>query len=165
LAALEGRSEEAAAFADQVGVMAAENEWALMSLQAAFAKGRAAWLSGDASSGVRLLDVAIEQLLLPGGFGGTTMGLTWLAEAQLDSQDVEGAAATIARAEHIIVDTDEHFFEGALRRVKSRVLRATGLVDEAADELDLAIAVARAQGNVALETAANRSLAPGRSET
>jgi ATP/maltotriose-dependent transcriptional regulator MalT len=127
--------------------------------QAAFARGRAAWLQGDPVTAASIIEPALDELLAPGGFGSSTLGLTWLAEAQLDGGDVEAAAESVARAESIVRRTDERFFEAELRRVKSRVLHASGRAHDAAVELERAKDVARLQGNVALLARAERQTA------
>ncbi len=159
LHAYRGEADEAQRYADRATGMAAENEWHIMSGQAAFATGRSLWLRGHADEAIHVLDGALALLLQPGGFGSSTLGLTWLAEALLDAGDPERAAQTIARAERIAVKTDERFFEAEWRRVKARVLLAVGMPDDATRELDRASEVARSQGNVALEDAVRRQLA------
>ncbi|MGH2760943.1 MAG: ATP-binding protein, partial [Actinomycetota bacterium] len=151
LHALDGEADGAALHAEQAITMANEHEWWLMSGQAAFAKGRSLWLAGDANESVRVLDRAVETLLQPGGFGGSTIGLAWLAEAQLDAGDLERAALTAKRTEDLVERTDERVFEAELLRVNARILAEAGRDAEATDELETALAVARAQNNIALE--------------
>jgi class 3 adenylate cyclase/tetratricopeptide (TPR) repeat protein len=165
LHALGGETSAAMDYADQATAMATEHEWWLMSGQAAFAKGRALWLAGEPGRSAFILREAVEKLLQPGGFGGATMALTWLAEAQLDAGDIESAAVTARRAEDIIDRTGERFFEAELRRVNARVLATAEKESESAEELHRAIAIAHAQGNVASEEASRRQLTTGRAGT
>ncbi len=164
LHALAGDARDAITSANQAIAMAHEHEWHIMSGQAAFAKGRALWLLGEHNESVRVLHEAVEDLLRPGGFAGATMGLAWLAEAQLDAGDVGAAAVTVRRAEDMIDRTDERFFEAEIRRVNARVLAAVGKGAESADELDRAILVARDQANVAFEATAKRQRPPEQAE-
>jgi class 3 adenylate cyclase/tetratricopeptide (TPR) repeat protein len=165
LHALRGEADEAAEYGVRAHMMATDNEWTIMAGQAAFARARAAWLHGNAATAITLLEDALEELLAPGGFGSSTLGLTWLAEAQLDDGDVDGAAASIARAEAIVRQTDERFFETELRRVKARVLLASGRDHDAAVELERAKDVARLQGNAALLVRAELQAGTGSSMT
>ncbi len=159
LHAFRGEPDEAERYADLATEMAVENEWHIMSGQAAFAKGRALWMNGRMDEAVRVLDDALALLLQPGGFGSATLGLTWLAEALLDAGDQERAALTIARAERIASKTEERFLEAEWRRVKARVLSDADMEDEATSELDLAIEVARSQGSAPLEDSVRSQVA------
>jgi ATP/maltotriose-dependent transcriptional regulator MalT len=140
--------------ADRAIAMAASNEWTVMARQAAFAKGRAAWLRGDPESATTIIEPAVGELLQPGGFGGSTLALTWLAEAELDAGRNDRARSTIARTEAIVRRTDERLFVPELMRVKSRALIAIGRSEDAAAEADGALALARAHGNAAFEAKA-----------
>ncbi len=151
LSALEGNAESAASFSGEATAMAVENEWEVMWGQAAFSKGRALWLSGNPADAIPVISEALEVLLRSGGFGGATMGLTWLAEAQVDAGDLVAAETTITRALEMVERTEERFFEVEVHRVRSRILGAMGSRERAAAELRAARSIALAQGNVGLE--------------
>jgi hypothetical protein len=78
---------------------------------------------------------------------------------------LEQATLTAKRTEDLIERTDERVFEAELLRVNARILAAAGRVPEATDELETAIAVARAQNNIALEEGVRRQLTRERAGT
>lgn len=148
LHALDADPARAVAAADDAIAMSAEHEWWALKGQAEFAKARGLWQRGDAAAATGLLTGALDALLDEGGFGGATMGLAWLAEAQLDDGRPDEAEATIVRALDMLERTDERFFEAEAGRIHARVLAVTGRADDAEAALRRALDVARGQGNV-----------------
>ncbi|HYZ93912.1 MAG TPA: AAA family ATPase [Actinomycetota bacterium] len=164
LYAFAGNADGAAFFSEQAMEMAAENEWAVLVGQGGFGKGRALWLSGEPSEAARVLRESIEDVLVS-DISGSTMALTWMAEALLDADDPGLADEALTRAERSVESNDERFFEADVLRMRARLLAEDGRREEAVRELERAVAVARAQGCVPRENAALRQLTSVRAPT
>jgi adenylate cyclase len=121
----------------------------------AFLRAQALAMLGQSDVGIAQMRATVRAI----GRRYLPVRLGFLAEAQADAGDLDGALGTVDEALAVVEETGEHHWESELYRVRAELLRAQDNHMEAVASLRKAIEIARSRSARSWELRAATSLA------
>jgi predicted ATPase len=158
----------AAAYAEEVSVLAEEHEITLFAIWASIGVQWARAIQREADAAApETLRATIDAATATGALAFRPYWLSFVAEVEQSAGDVDRALTTVGEALEGAAATDERFWEAELHRQRGELELQTGDEEAAAVALARAVEIARAQGARSLElrAAVTATAVPGAADS